>query len=50
MLISLLLCSCGSVVDVNKLLAVQRMRIKKQVIKALEKQILAVIIWLFYWI
>lgn len=39
--------SCGSVIDVNKLLSTQRMHIKKQVIQSLEKQILSVHFTLF---
>ena len=35
--------SCGCVVDVNKLLLAQRMRLKKQLIRSLENEIRSVI-------
>ena len=34
--------SCGGVVDVNKLLSAQRMRLKKQLIRSLENEIRSV--------
>lgn len=34
--------SCGAVIDVNSLLSEQRMRMKKRIIMALEKEIVAV--------
>lgn len=34
--------SCGAVIDVNSLLSEQRMRMKKRIILALEKEIVTV--------